>query len=275
MNYKGNWEKTKQENSTLDPKTDLRIWMGIRRRIEQEEKTKTKSWYWAAASIIFFLTVGMIVVHFGAGNLHSTETTRAQEIVYKSGDATIRVVLKDGSTIILEPKSQLTVSANFGVERRSVNFSGQGYFEVAKNVEKVFEVNGEDFQVSVLGTKFKLSSTKEQKYVELLEGKVKVDTPKDQTILNPQESWTWKDQRSFHYYSAANSKSFTFKDTPYKQVISEIESIYNIQINIPLNYHNETLTGSLTGNLSELLTQVSFPFNLSVNKKSESKYELK
>jgi len=274
MNYKENWEKTKKENFTLDEKTDLRIWKGIRRRISEEKKAKTPKWYWAAASISLFALVGMFALNSFGGNLFHLVPESEKTLVYQAGEISKRVVLEDGSVIVLEPGSQLTLSPSFGKELRSVSFTGRGYFEIAKDAEKPFEVAGADFQVSVLGTKFNLTSNGGDKQVDLLEGKVRVTTQNDALILNPQESWTWKDKKSYHYFSVSRSRTFMFENTDYKQVISEIEATYNVQIAYPSTLQNKTLTGSLSGNLDELLTQVSFPFNLKLNKKSNLNYEL-
>lgn len=65
-----------------------------------------------------------------------------------------KLVLPDGSVVILNTKSQIKVHNNFNKNARDITLEGEAYFEVAHNAEKPFRVFTRDFKINVLGTTF-------------------------------------------------------------------------------------------------------------------------
>lgn len=75
--------------------------------------------------------------------------------------------LPDGSKVWLNANSSLKYAANFHAEKRFVELSGEGYFEVAKNPEKPFVVRvNPEYSVEVLGTSFNVSAYAEDETIE-------------------------------------------------------------------------------------------------------------
>ena len=104
----------------------------------------------------------------------------------QTGDETVQVVrvrpgscveldLPDGSRVWLNANTVLSYSSSFGKKQRSVNLSGEGYFEVRQS-GKPFIVNTERYNVEVLGTKFNIDAYPDNDAftTSLLEGKVKI-----------------------------------------------------------------------------------------------------
>lgn len=110
-----------------------------------------KPLYRAAAVVILFLTASLVSYFMGGAGI----TRHFDDIVVEApfGSRTV-VRLPDGSRVWLNSGTRLAYSQGFGVESRTVNISGQGYFEVAHNAEKPFTVVSEGMSVKVLGTKF-------------------------------------------------------------------------------------------------------------------------
>ena len=82
--------------------------------------------------------------------------------------------MPDGTIVILNAGSRIIYPQNFGVYNRDVELQGEGYFEVARNIEMPFYVKTKELQVRVLGTKFNFRDYPEDKevVVSLLEGRI-------------------------------------------------------------------------------------------------------
>ncbi|MDR1273664.1 MAG: FecR domain-containing protein [Odoribacteraceae bacterium] len=115
-------------------------------------------------------------------------TARAEQptprtVVEASGAATRRVVLSDGTDVVLNASSSLAYS-----EERKVALDGEAFFKVAKN-EKPFVVTAGEVTVTVLGTTFNVEAypDRERVKVTLFEGKVKLESKHGSRVLNAGE----------------------------------------------------------------------------------------
>lgn len=154
----------------------------IKRRTGYEvQKPQIKGWgsrllKYAAAIAVVLLSV--LSLYLFIDNKQMSALT-ANEIVVKTaaGERTT-VTLPDGTTVRLNSKSQLDYKQDFGLKNREVSFCGEGFFDVAHNVEKSFIVNTHFIKVQVLGTKFNLYTyeNKDQVEMALVKGHVKVTT---------------------------------------------------------------------------------------------------
>ncbi|MFW0718284.1 FecR family protein [Pedobacter sp. N23S346] len=100
------------------------------------------------------------------------------------------ITLPDGTRVWLNSSSSLSFPNTFEGPDRKVMLTGEAYFEVASNKQKPFKVNVDGKQeVEVLGTHFNISSFEEDQNITttLLEGAVKVNTSKFQTLIKPGE----------------------------------------------------------------------------------------
>lgn len=87
------------------------------------------------------------------------------------------VTLPDGSRVWLNAASSLRFPVAFNEDHRTVEFSGEGWFEVAKNAEKPFRVKVPGrMDLEVLGTSFNVNAyANEQKsYTTLVTGAVRI-----------------------------------------------------------------------------------------------------
>jgi len=102
--------------------------------------------------------------------------------------------LPDGSKIWLNGGSSLRYPTVFKGNNREVHISGQGYFEIARNVRQPFSVRtGESFSLEVLGTSFNLAAYADENIIEttLVEGSVRLKLLQDgkmvQHTMKPNE----------------------------------------------------------------------------------------
>ncbi|SDD25158.1 FecR family protein [Niabella drilacis] len=84
-----------------------------------------------------------------------------------------RVILGDGSSILLNGNSRLQYPAGNLKYIRIVKLDGEGFFEVAKDAARPFYVAASDFVTRVVGTSFNIDS-KIEKTIEVNTGKVNV-----------------------------------------------------------------------------------------------------
>ena len=99
-----------------------------------------------------------------------------------------KVLLKDGSLVILKPQSSLIYGKDFNIKKREVFLIGQAFFKVKRNVTKPFVVHSGDLNTEVLGTSFWVKSNARNNQIEVsvTSGKVSVYSNKvsDNNNLN-------------------------------------------------------------------------------------------
>lgn len=113
------------------------------------------------------------------------------EITTRPGSKS-KIQLPDGSTVWLNAGSSLIYNKDFGIEKREVEISGEGFFDVAKNASMPFIIKTRNFDIKVLGTVFNVKAYPDDETSEtsLLEGKIEVSIksrPNDKIILEPKE----------------------------------------------------------------------------------------
>ena len=130
---------------------------------------------------------GLVVSANKKGNLPKNELLN--KITIPRGGK-YNIMLPDGTRVWLNSSSSLSFPNTFEGADRKVVLTGEAYFEVARNKQKPFKVNVASKQeVEVLGTHFNISAFEEDQNITttLLEGSVKVNTSKFQTLIKPGE----------------------------------------------------------------------------------------
>lgn len=96
-----------------------------------------------------------------------------------SGKA-IRLILSDGSTVMLYPGSRLQYFRNVAVvDKRDLHLDGKAFFEVAKNREKAFTVYTGMISTTALGTSFSVVKKSGGIEVKLYTGRVSLRKEQD------------------------------------------------------------------------------------------------
>ncbi len=141
-------------------------------------------------------TDGIKVIKLADGQLTyaSAEALPAKEIKYNTvvtprGGQYI-VELADGTKAWLNAASSIRFPSIFSDKERTVEISGEVYFEVARTPNNVpFKVNCNDVQINVLGTHFNVMAYPEENNIQttLFEGSVAVNKKGSQTLLKPGE----------------------------------------------------------------------------------------
>ncbi len=123
---------------------------------------------------------------YKAGGSHTAGAVQYNMLAIPRGGQ-FRVTLPDGTNVWINAASSLRYPTTFPGADRTVELTGEAYFEVAKMPEKPFHVKVRDMDVQVLGTHFNVMAYTEEATVQttLLEGAVKVHTAGGGTALRP------------------------------------------------------------------------------------------
>ena len=129
---------------------------------------------------------------------------------------TFKVVLSDGTEVLLNSDSRLKYPEVFTGNERKVYLEGEAYFEVAKDKEHPFKVMAQGVEVNVLGTHFNVNAYPERTDVvtTLVEGKVRVGRGTRQIVLVPGEQ------------AAASAESLNVKKVDVREYIAWKDGLF-------------------------------------------------
>lgn len=183
-----------------------------------------------------------------------------------------RIILPDGSKVWLNAASSLRFPAAFTGSERTVELTGEAYFEIAKNAEKPFHVKvpsggtvGESMDVEVLGTSFNVMAyTNEEKiHTTLLEGKVKVKqgtvaenlSPGRQVIVDQSTHAMEVADGNIDQAVAWKDGLFRFRETDIRELMRQVERWYDVDVVYRTTRGDQDFTGvvSRDKNVSTLL----------------------
>ncbi len=201
-----------------------------------------------------------------SNNLSNNDLNKYNTISTPMGGK-FKVILPDGSLVVLNAASTLKYPLHFDEKLRKVSFTGEAYFEIAKLVDKQkkripFYVYSNNQIVEVLGTHFNINSYDNEEYSKttLLEGSVKIINEKSTAaakILKPGQQAVIKRgdvQTKILIADEAQALAwkdgyFLFKNTNIKDVVNELERWYNVDIQYDDAMEFENITGYISRNV--------------------------
>jgi ferric-dicitrate binding protein FerR (iron transport regulator) len=176
-----------------------------------------------------------------------------------------QLVLADGTKVWLNAASSLRYPTSFTGKDRSVELTGEAYFEVAKNKNQPFNVKTATQTVQVLGTHFNVNAYSDEKAVKttLLEGSVKVSSANGSVMISPGQQSALAKNGLFvidkdldtDEIVAWKNGVFQFNEADIQTIMRQIARWYNIDVEfkgtIPANtYHGKI---SRNSNVSQVL----------------------
>lgn len=184
-----------------------------------------------------------------------------------------RVVLPDGSKVWLNASSSLEYPTRFDGDSRMVRLTGEGYFEVAKDLTtggkpKPFLINVNDREkVEVLGTHFNIMAYTEEQVIRttLLEGSVRVSKNNSaySRLLRPGQQSVFSKRKGFEIRSnidLAESVSWkngqiSFKDADIRSIMRQIARWYDVEVRYQGDIPDRLFNGGISrsSNLSGVL----------------------
>jgi ferric-dicitrate binding protein FerR (iron transport regulator) len=239
----------------------------------------------AAVIVPFLLLAGAFAFLANRTGVFSDE--QLAEFVVPYGEQ-LNVVLQDGTQVQLNSGSRLQYPKTFGLFSRKVKLTGEGYFAVAKESTRSFEVDLKDIKVKVTGTHFNAKAYPNDKTIRvaLEEGSVNIADKTDKTYpMKVGESAEYDrttgvckitQAPDMTLHTAWRTKSLNFYRTPLKEIIKTLERQYEVQFDVNdsalLNYRFSISTSKIK--LDEVLSDLEKVSKVSFKQNDEGKYRI-
>lgn len=173
--------------------------------------------------------------------------------------AQYQLVLSDGTKVWLNAASSLRFPTTFSGSLRTVELSGEGYFEVAKNKEKPFVVRTGTQEVKVLGTHFDIMAYEDEESIQttLIEGLVVVTHNNNSEILKPgKQARLSRDNNNLTVVNANTSQAvawkngyFFFDRSDVKTIMRQVSRWYDLDIIYEAPVPDMQFSGKIERNL--------------------------
>lgn len=246
------------------------IWARIEQSTGMGQRSRSlwRPWYARAAVVLMFASAGWLA-------LKSDPTAEGEVAVEQKAEVTFvtqlnnsetpkTVILSDGTSIIMQPRSALEYPVSFEDDKREVFLTGQAFFEVVRDADRPFLVHAGEIVTRVLGTSFTVRNVEGEKkvLVKVKTGKVSVFVASNEekapggtesvydkapganksvegVVLMPNQQVVFERQHMRMTKSLIENpavlnplakREFEFVDAPIKDVFLAIENAYGIDI---------------------------------------------
>jgi len=175
-----------------------------------------------------------------------------------------QVVLPDGSKVWLNASSSLRFPTDFTRTERTVEISGEAYFEIVKDASRPFRVSvltskGNQV-VEVLGTSFDVMAYNEENMVQttLVDGAVKVKNGNSQNVLEPgQQAQSAMDVQSMRIVQDADVAAaiawkngyFNFNKESLQTVMRQLARWYDVDVSYIDSQNEKVFWGGMQRDL--------------------------
>lgn len=184
---------------------------------------------------------------------------------------TQRLILPDGSRVLLNRNSRLTYPARFADSSRTVVLRGEAFFEVAHDAAHPFRIRAGAASVRVLGTSFNVRARGDSVRVAVKTGRVQLSTPRQSVVLTPNQQATYLAKTDTLRrimplninQLAYQTGRLSFVNTPLTELVQTLRDVYGTDIRLAnpalgkcrltTEFHNEPIDAVL-GVVSETLT---------------------
>ncbi|WP_293743530.1 FecR family protein [uncultured Pedobacter sp.] len=223
----------------------------------QEQKTakvfKFQTFVRVAAAALLLLTIGITI-----WKLNTKVQSENQLTVFTGSKEQKRVILPDGSVVVLGPSAKLCYPKIFASNSRQIELEeGEAFFDITHQEKRPFTVHtSAGVNISVLGTSFKIKSYQASKQLEVavVTGKVAVSNPKGELgTLVKDESLTYDKNNGRAAIRKSKTSAvikFAFDGATLDQVVTKLQYVYSIKILL-----NDSALGKLKTTASFSSTQ--------------------
>lgn len=185
---------------------------------------------------------GIVINNQVADFSHSAVTSSQVRTISTPRGKSYKVILRDGTMVLMNADSKLTFPTIFEGNLRVVKLIGEAYFKVSKDAKHPFIVQTEKVMTRVLGTEFNLRAyPAADTHVTLITGSVIVNNRANnkQVKLVPGQDASLRNGQDFDvtvvdtdYYIQWKDGFFYFDNLPLVEVMKELGRWYNVDIEI-------------------------------------------
>ena len=231
-----------------------------------------------AAAFLLMLVFSGIAYYYFKQKLLSVSV-----ISLSANNGNRQIHLPDGSSVTLRDGGNLKYNSDFGKKGRSLELSGEAYFDVVHNEKMVFTIRTHQSVVEVLGTAFLVKSSETMDQVFVSRGSVRfanLSDPNQQILVNTGQEATLfgghfqKADISGNNYLSWSNGLLEFKDVSLKNMIETINDYYRTHIvlsdflalksdSIKVNFRFEK------NNLDEVLQEIQLTTGWKAEKKAD------
>lgn len=273
-------EQSRENRAYLESLMGVMAIGGSKKATEEEYKSfmklvrreKTAVWRTVAsiaAAIVFVVSLAWNVISFipkedqqqpyAAYLDNQLPLDSLTQEIYVSRGARSKVTLPDGSTVWLNSDSRLRFPVAFASDKRSVELSGEAYFDVVKNEQCPMLISlKNNYMIEVLGTQFNVRAYEDEEDVQtaLYSGVINLlkDDAEKQSVdkvlnMHPNDVCIVKEQtirvqksteERMARIAAWKDGSVYFDNTPLGEVLKSIERHHGVNIHVSdqsiLNY---------------------------------------
>jgi len=220
----------------------------------------------AAMLILLFGGYGLYQKIFKAINFQIYITQNSERVEQR---------LPDGSKVNLNSASEIKFAKDSFDSIRTIQLTGQAFFEVIPSGRPFF-VQTKNAQIQVLGTSFDVRARDLQTRVIVKQGKVAllskalpadsavVLTTNEMSFCQGNDSPTSPTQVEADYILGWIENRIVFDNTPLKEIVGELQRIYDVKIRIELTVSDElSISGEFEQEpLEEILSSVCLALDL-------------
>ncbi|RFZ84155.1 FecR family protein [Mucilaginibacter terrenus] len=253
-----------------------RIFNNIQQQVKATgpSKSLTLSRLAIAASVIVIVCLAI----FWSTNKGNSAVELAT-VTTKAGERKI-IELTDGSKIWLSAKSSLIYPVAFNGRTREVTFTGEAFFDIAKDKKHPFIVHTANTSTRVLGTSFNIRSFTEHEdvVIALFTGKVSFAGDKKDVTLLPNNQIVYNKKTNLTKVLPIPDVSailgrhngyYEYKNVPAKEVVEDITRLYNLQVKVQGGVKDCTFFGRIKPGESpeKFLKKMAFVVNAKMTQK--------
>ncbi|MDC1204065.1 FecR domain-containing protein [Salibacteraceae bacterium] len=249
----------------IDTKKD---WIQVKDRMRSNRNLNWGRWTIAASIALIF---GVSSTYYYSTSKENTSTVSLTE--YSTGQKQKTVTLEDGTEVILNSNSNLEIHNDFGKKSRTVELTGEAFFEVAKNPDLPFVVITSNSTTKVLGTAFNIKTSLQSTTIQVEHGKVSFSGSNKNLILEKEMSAQSDNKGLISIIQpdlnrgAWRTGILKFGDEPMSNVIKTLQDYYNVPISAEGNLSDYRLTATFDNiKIEQALDEISLIHQLTYQK---------
>jgi ferric-dicitrate binding protein FerR (iron transport regulator) len=274
------YKKHKINEISINPDDKQQVWDRIA-SATKSQKQKAKVTSISTATSIRWAAAALLIIGATFSFVYLNYLNQPQ-IIAETQSSIKTVTLSDGSSVTLRPHTTLFEVAK-SAKSQQYRLKGEAIFDVTSDPGRTFQVTTTLGKVTVLGTRFSVSSWGRQMQVYLDEGSIEVIPTEAQNPvqLSPGQSASISSRQQVTIKQNVNPKEYfdwldgelVFENKPLKDIIAEIEQQFNITITLPEKIAEDSISGQLQlDDLEMALQDLALVLNGEFSKTGEQSY---
>lgn len=233
-------------------------------------------WYYAAAAAMLIVAALFFYKH---NSVEPGDNQLAFQNITTAKGQRKTLELNDGTHIILNSESKISIPKNYGLASRTIYLQGEAFFKVVHNKNHPFMVVANHTFVKDIGTQFNVMAYDPAQIVvavkqglvsfgEIKHGKPQKElgeiSPNRMGVLENTGKFTLENISDLNRYTGWTDGKLVFRNTPFRDVVKRLERWYDIDCKIEdPNLKNRTLTATYDNmSMDDVLKVLSLSLNI-------------